>query len=634
MDNEKFGKFIKELRTKNHMTQKELAEKINITDKAISKWERGLSFPDISMLNILAETFDVNVSEILNAEYGKKEEVDIEKIVAERIKEIDAKKEKRDEKRKKIKKIIGIVSFIIFLVCSIMQLGFLTVLKRYQFEYVLDFIFYIVNGIILITAGVSILFLFDLRRYHKENLKNILTISIVILLVIVNFIFALANIKNKKSIIRFSNNLSNELVLKQDLETGKVTVYKNIKLLIFARPKETLEDEVKGDLKLQWLTPDICSVTYTDRDGNLKEYVATYGDRGNGISYYYVFHTLIGDWQTMDQSGSITKVNCNHKEIIVTKNGVRECFEYSDCRQFGTIAIVLYKGEVPKYVIALNMNCILDEATDIIKKGGTITLCEVSMKKTMAEELQCTTYKSEELEGYNIVSLQENEYCIKDGNLYIRYDGTDIIEVPDKISTNTSLYTDYNYQISPFKTVFINTNEDQKYILYSDDKGYTWQRTYIDKSSYIQNIHFISKEIGFMLEFEDRAMGDAYGKISKTIDGGKTWNIVSNGIGEGKDKSFKTSSQILFINEKIGFLTMPHTGGQYCDLYITKNGGIQFEPCIIEENNIYDYYELPTLKENLLTLEISQGSDGDYHGGDSKIYISQDSGYTWKLKNN
>lgn len=59
MDNEKFGEFIKKLRKEKGITQKELGEKLNITDKAISKWERGLSFPDITMLNILAELFSV-----------------------------------------------------------------------------------------------------------------------------------------------------------------------------------------------------------------------------------------------------------------------------------------------------------------------------------------------------------------------------------------------------------------------------------------------------------------------------------------------------------------------------------------------------------------------------------------------
>lgn len=52
LNNEKFGNFIKTLRNEKKLTQKELGEKLNITDKVISKWERGLSFPDIEMLTI------------------------------------------------------------------------------------------------------------------------------------------------------------------------------------------------------------------------------------------------------------------------------------------------------------------------------------------------------------------------------------------------------------------------------------------------------------------------------------------------------------------------------------------------------------------------------------------------------
>ena len=80
MDNEKFGKFIKKLRKEKGITQKELGEKLNITDKAISKWERGLSFPDITMLNILAEFFEIDVSELLNGEKGAKKDIDIDSV--------------------------------------------------------------------------------------------------------------------------------------------------------------------------------------------------------------------------------------------------------------------------------------------------------------------------------------------------------------------------------------------------------------------------------------------------------------------------------------------------------------------------------------------------------------------------
>lgn len=68
MDKEKTGQLITELRKEKGFTQKELADILNVTDKAVSKWERGLSFPDISMLEPLSEVLDISIMEILAGE--------------------------------------------------------------------------------------------------------------------------------------------------------------------------------------------------------------------------------------------------------------------------------------------------------------------------------------------------------------------------------------------------------------------------------------------------------------------------------------------------------------------------------------------------------------------------------------
>ena len=65
---ERTGQLIRELRLKAGWTQKELGMKIGISDKAISKWERGLSFPDITLLPRLAEVFHVSVGEIISGQ--------------------------------------------------------------------------------------------------------------------------------------------------------------------------------------------------------------------------------------------------------------------------------------------------------------------------------------------------------------------------------------------------------------------------------------------------------------------------------------------------------------------------------------------------------------------------------------
>ena len=69
IDKAAFGAFLAEQRKAKGYTQKELAEKLFISDKAVSKWERGLSMPDISLLVPLAEILDVSVTELLE---GKK----------------------------------------------------------------------------------------------------------------------------------------------------------------------------------------------------------------------------------------------------------------------------------------------------------------------------------------------------------------------------------------------------------------------------------------------------------------------------------------------------------------------------------------------------------------------------------
>jgi len=67
MTNKTMGELISALRKEKGMTQKELADQLNITDKAVSKWERNVSSPDISTIPHLAELLGVSTDELLNA---------------------------------------------------------------------------------------------------------------------------------------------------------------------------------------------------------------------------------------------------------------------------------------------------------------------------------------------------------------------------------------------------------------------------------------------------------------------------------------------------------------------------------------------------------------------------------------
>ena len=68
MDQVKIGKFIAECRKQKNLTQSQLAEKLYITDKAVSKWERGIALPDTSIMLELCEILNISVNELLSGE--------------------------------------------------------------------------------------------------------------------------------------------------------------------------------------------------------------------------------------------------------------------------------------------------------------------------------------------------------------------------------------------------------------------------------------------------------------------------------------------------------------------------------------------------------------------------------------
>lgn len=109
MDQEKIGKFIAKCRKENGYTQAVLAEKLGITDRAVSKWENGKSMPDASIMLELCELLKINVNELLTGEH----------IIMDNYKDIAEKNlvemRKQEEKAKKVVLAV-IVSVIMLLV--------------------------------------------------------------------------------------------------------------------------------------------------------------------------------------------------------------------------------------------------------------------------------------------------------------------------------------------------------------------------------------------------------------------------------------------------------------------------------------------------------------------------------------
>ena len=113
MDQRKIGKFIADRRKKANLTQNQLAEKLNITDRAVSKWETGKALPDSSIMMQLCAILDITVNDLLSGEvvtmdnYNK----ELENNLLEMVKE----KEKTDKWLLSLEVVVGVVCVVIML---------------------------------------------------------------------------------------------------------------------------------------------------------------------------------------------------------------------------------------------------------------------------------------------------------------------------------------------------------------------------------------------------------------------------------------------------------------------------------------------------------------------------------------
>ena len=120
MDQIKIGKFIAERRKNKNLTQFQLAEKLNITDRAISKWENGRSMPDSSIMLDLCNELEISVNELLSGEmidmkdYDKKAEENLYNL------------NKSNEHKKKLLIRCGIIMFLLIIIISIIELYIFT----------------------------------------------------------------------------------------------------------------------------------------------------------------------------------------------------------------------------------------------------------------------------------------------------------------------------------------------------------------------------------------------------------------------------------------------------------------------------------------------------------------------------
>ncbi len=120
MDQVKIGKFIAECRKRSNLTQMQLAEKLNITDRAVSKWETGKSLPDSSIMLELCDTLKITVNDLLSGEtvtmdnYNK----ELENNLLDMVKQ----KQESDKRLLRMELLAGVLASIPLVVCMVIGL--------------------------------------------------------------------------------------------------------------------------------------------------------------------------------------------------------------------------------------------------------------------------------------------------------------------------------------------------------------------------------------------------------------------------------------------------------------------------------------------------------------------------------
>ena len=140
MDQIKIGRFIADCRKQNKLTQTELADKLGITDKAVSKWERGIAMPDSSIMLEVCEILGVSINELLSGERLSAENY-VHKA-EEKLLSIQQEKERSDKKLLRLEIIWSCFSLLAFFVMTLIG------------AFLLENTLHTAYGIILICVGV------------------------------------------------------------------------------------------------------------------------------------------------------------------------------------------------------------------------------------------------------------------------------------------------------------------------------------------------------------------------------------------------------------------------------------------------------------------------------------------------
>ena len=161
MNQEKIGKFISELRKKKNMTQEQLAEKLGVSNKSISRWENGKTMPDYSLLKDICTELDTNINELMSGE-----KIDNENYIIKAEENLFLQKKRLDKMHKILNKLTSFLSNVIFILLIV------RILIRYLSIEILNIAFLknLSNILFFIcTIGLVMSFILEVFIYEDDE---------------------------------------------------------------------------------------------------------------------------------------------------------------------------------------------------------------------------------------------------------------------------------------------------------------------------------------------------------------------------------------------------------------------------------------------------------------------------------
>ncbi len=216
MDQKKIGEFITKLRKEKELTQEELADKLGVSSKSVSRWETGVNMPDYSVLNSICEEFNINVLELLNGEKKKEDNKVFEEYM------------KFKDKVNKRKRLLYLIISILVVFASIMSVYFINSYKK-------------VN--VYELTGENENFSYKNGILLTSNIKNILQTG---------------NLQIMNSDIKMEDIMSCVFAYKRDNEFFLVTSYKDSTLII----EDYGYNEVFDDYTLEHVLKDLYLIVF------------------------------------------------------------------------------------------------------------------------------------------------------------------------------------------------------------------------------------------------------------------------------------------------------------------------------------------------------------------------------------